>query len=92
MSDDLEWIDKTETVERWYMYQNWEGKHYEATEPHDGRDVPVMYRDESHSAGTVLGAHPELGDVYCAAGEISTTRIAPTGNPGKWMKVDTPQK
>lgn len=84
---EMEWIDKRTEVKRTYMFRNWEGLHYEADVPLDPSDIPEMYRDVTTVSGTILGAHPDLGDVYVSDGERVTTKAFETGSAGPWIRT-----
>lgn len=84
-----QWIDKTTNVERVYMFRNWEGLHYEASDPRDTTDVAEMYRDITTTSGTILGYFPELGDVYAANGEMARTVVPETGSSSAWVRIES---
>jgi hypothetical protein len=85
--DGLPWIEHTKTGGRTYMWRNRMGYHYEAQFPESDLDVAEMYRDDWESHGVLLGAFPELGDIYAANGEPITTRTYTVGEHGKWVKM-----
>jgi hypothetical protein len=69
------------------MWETSFGWHYEADQPRDYMDKEVMYRVDTVNSGTVLGAHPDLGDVWCGVDSIVKTKVTLPAEHGPWIKT-----
>ncbi|GAB2519592.1 hypothetical protein [Paramicrobacterium agarici] len=88
MTDELEWIERQRTTTYEYMWRDHAtGLHYEAENPRGGLDVATMVRTITVDKGTVLGMHPELGQVHVSSDDAPKTNVELPPVESAWRKV-----
>lgn len=64
------------------------GKHYAGSAPADPFERPIKRRVSTIVSGRVLGAHPDLGTVVLADGDLPCIEITTAPEPGPWANLE----